>query len=321
METVKKFKRNNIDINIVNNADDMGIYTAKAISEQLKLVYEKDITPVLWLMAAPSAFPFYKSFIELLKSDHLLRKAVSETEFFQFDDYPVSRGSKKFATSFRSLLETMFFSPITDATGIKLNTNPLELVEDEAQNKTICKAYFDKLFSLKDNGAYIIQLKGIGMDGHWGFHGADTPLDSAPKILRVPMKSQNIKQQMLDWPEFFKKPEDVPECAYTFNVQAFLKADMIVDNVPQQSKEFAVLATYANDKIINDIPSSAIKEHKNGQVFLTLDASRALVEYINQNSISSETIKRLNELWSDENKELEKINIEAMNNVLNKIGI
>jgi len=321
MKFIKKFKRKNVSVSILETADQMGWFTARQISKQLKSAFQDGRIPVLWLMAAPSAFPFYKAFLGLLKEDGQLRKAVCETQFFQFDDYPVSRKSDKFKVTFRCLLEENLFNPITETTGIIPNTNPLELVEDESQNEAVCRDYAEKLFALKENGAYLIQLKGIGMDGHWGFHSANTPLETAAGIIRVPMESQNIRQQMLDWPEYFKTREDVPDCAYTFDVQAFLKADVIFDNVPQKSKEFAVLATYANATVINEIPSTAIKNHEHSQVFLTEDAGRALIEYMNEGSVSPGTIKRLNELWGDENEESENTDIGVMNCVLRKIGI
>lgn len=190
----------------------------------------------------------------------------------------------------------------------------------EEYRKTVLRA-------LEDPGTFVVELKGIGMDGHWGFHGSETPLDTPPQIIRVPMNSQNIHQQKLDWPQYFKTDADVPQFAYSFTVSAFLKADFIIDNVPQPTKEFSVLATYGTETVLNEIPSSALKNHPHAMAVLTEASARALLEYRDillrgETALPPDTLKRLRLLWkSPDRPEVEEENIRKMEEVLKKLGI
>ena len=117
--------------------------------------------------------------------------------------------------------------------------------------------YRDRLLSvLDDPGSVVVQVKGIGMDGHWAFHGSETPIDASADIIRVPMGEANRHQQMIDWPEYFRRIEEIPEHAVTCTVELLLKADVIVDVVPQAEKEYAVLACYGDSTVSPAVPSS-----------------------------------------------------------------
>ena len=109
--------------------------------------------------------------------DPELQSILRETHFFQFDDYPISRKSPKFEATFRRLLEKHLFGPLSEVCGTLKNMHPLELT-GAATDSRVCEEYRDAILNLKSQSVYFLQLKGIGMDGHWGFHGAETPLQS-----------------------------------------------------------------------------------------------------------------------------------------------
>lgn len=316
-----------VKIFIESDEASMGKRTADMIAGELKKAAAAKKTPVLWLMAAPSGFAFYKAFVELSGKDKDLRALLPKTHFFQFDDYPVSRKDPKFPITFRALLEDYFFRPLEKVTGKLANIHLLELT-GEASDDGVTKDYVALLTKfLDDDDFFVIQIKGIGMDGHWGFHGSETPLDRSPGIIKVPMKGQNVHQQKLDWPEYFKTDEDVPKFAYSCTVSLFLKADYIVDNVPQAAKEFSILAAYGNDSIINDIPSSALKNHPNAAAVLTEKSARSLAEYrerlaaTGEKKIPAEMHERLKAIWKEPGRpETERENVALMDAVLGKLG-
>ena len=316
-----------VRIIITEDEESMGEFTAEHITRSLMMRYEEGQKCVLWLMAAPSGFPFYQSFVEKAKGDKLLQKILREIHYFQFDDYPLSRQSKKFPVTFRFLLEKYFFGPLQNACNDLPYIHFLEL-NGTNRDDEIMKQYKDKLLDLISQKAYIIQLKGIGMDGHWGFHGAETPLGMKPDIIRVPMNQQNIHQQRRDWPDLFPSESEVPGTAVTFNVEMFLLANEIIDNVPQSTKEYAVLTTYGTEDIINEIPSSALKKHNNAHAYLTLQAANALLEFRNGRKINSNfklataTLSRLRKIWDDPANPLGSIeNIKVMEKVLKDLSI
>lgn len=317
------------NVKIYVEADDaaMGKRTADMVAGQLERAVAAGKKPVLWLLAAPSGFGFYRAFIGLCRSDRALRGLVKEAQFFQFDDYPVGREDPKFPITFRALLEEHFFTPLQQVCGELPGTHLMELTGG-AEDGAVAAAYAQSLLRLlEDPGFFVAQVKGTGMDGHWGFHGAETPLEEAPKIIRIPMKGANIHQQRLDWPQYFRSDADVPRYAYSFTVSAFLKADFIIDNVPQPSKVFSVLAAYGNDKVLNEVPSSALKAHPNAVAVLTEKSAEVLCEYREALSrggakISASMHERLAAIWREpDNPAAERQNTRVMDDVLRKLGL
>jgi len=316
-----------VKVNIVKNESLMGKMTVDYIIKVIKEKYVQDKVIVLWLMAAPSGFPFYQALIERVERDRFLREIIKKTHFFQFDDYPISRNSNKFSATFRYLLENELFKPLNNLCGELPYIHFLELTGTD-KDKEISMAYKEELLNLREENSHIVQLKGIGMDGHWGFHGSETPLDMLPDMIAVPMNKQNIHQQRIDWPKLFPRAEDVPKTAYTFNVNMFLLADEIIDNVPQSTKEYAVLATYGTDDIINEVPSSALKKHHNAQSYITEKSAKALIEFRKGRDkdkgykLNNTTLNRLRDLWKDDANQLySPQNIKMMEEVLRKLNM
>jgi len=316
-------------VKIYVEADEaaMGKRTADMIAVELKKAASAKKTPVLWLMAAPSGFAFNKAFVELCAADEGLKALMPATHFFQFDDYPVARTDPKFPITFRALLEDYFFKPLEKVCGRLANVHLMELTGGSGDDEVAADYVKLLLKFLDDRDSYVVQIKGIGMDGHWGFHGADTPLDREPGIIKVRMKGQNIHQQKIDWPQYFKTDEDVPKFAYSCTVSLFLKADCIVDNVPQAAKEFSVLASYGNDAILNEVPSSALKAHPHAAAVLTENSARALVEFrelagkTGMKKITPAMHERLKALWKEPGRpDVERENTAAMDAVLGKLG-
>lgn len=278
-----------------------------------------------WLMAAPSGFAFYRAFVDRVRKDSQLADVVRTATFFQFDDYPVGRDDPAFGVTFRALLEEHVRRPLADSLGAAPRFEFLEIGSED--DETIAAEYTQKLRSrLEDPRTSVIEVKGIGMDGHWGFHDGSVPLDSRPEMIRVELGSQNLHQQMLDWPQYFETAEDVPSFAFTANVPMFLMADSVVDIVPQASKQFSVLATYGTDDVINSIPSSAIKKHHNASAFLTRTAADVLLSFAERRSagdtrLSESELLQLRELWGGPNSPFHEENTEAMMDVLRELKL
>lgn len=313
-------------IHVMQNADSMGLASAKLALQTMQKAMKAGRKPALWLMAAPSGLAFYRAFVDLCAIDPEYAALCRETEFFQFDDYPISRNDRRFPITFRNLLESYFFKPLAQTVGPLKNIHLLELGNGDEEEAA--KRYAEKLISVADDPKkFLVQLKGIGMDGHWGFHGSETPLDRSTGIIRVPMNEANIHQQMLDWPEYFPAEADVPRYAYTCDVSLFLRAHLIIDNVPQRSKMYSVLATYAIDEVIQDIPSTAIKQHPKSYAYLTMDSAGALLELkrLRENDshakLPEEWIRKLDALWDSDDIESSTRNIAMMREVLKYLKI
>ena len=260
---------------------------------------------VFWVMAAPSAFAWYDAFVDDCRTDDGFASIVAEAEFFQFDDYPISRTDPKFPVTFRHLLKTHLFDRLGAARPPEDHIHKLELTGDDSDT-IVLRDYERALIErLQDPETIVIEVKGIGMDGHWGFHGRETPLDAEPEYISIPINRQNRIQQTLDWPEYFPSVDDVSDSASTATVNMFLMADNIIDLVPQPSKRFAVLATYGTNEPIQSIPASALKTHGSSWSFITKAAGESLAPYRRSGVLRDSDLAAIDAIWGDDQESRE----------------
>lgn len=323
-ETGMDFYAGRVRITVARDEAEMGNRAAAEAARAAKAAAASGKKVAFWLMAAPSGFAFYEAFLARTREDPGLAAAARSARYFQFDDYPIGRGDPRFPVTFRHLLESRFLGPLEKSVGPLEGKRLLELRGDEG-DEAVLEGYRESLLEvLEDEAWYVIEVKGIGMDGHWGFHGAETPLNSPPGLIRVPMSPLNVQQQLLDWPRYFRSAADVPSVAVTANVGLFLKADRILDLVPQGTKEFAVLACYGPDPVSPRVPSSALKTHPDADSYLTELSAGALLEYRRRGTpespVSEETLERLKGAWrSPGDPERERRNIEEMMETLKAV--
>ena len=280
---------NGLKIHVYETEAQMGLASALSIaSEQTRLVEEKGEASII-IMAAPSAFAFYRAYVGLANASQRFQKVLKNTHFFQFDDYALPQHH---AASFRFLLCKNLFFPIAvhcDAAKIHLFDADADDVDDA------CRRYTDLLLKFGPD----LQLKGIGENGHWGFHEPGLTLDADPQFMKVKLSEENVIQQMRDHPALFASSDDVPRFAYTANVPLFLKTRCLIeDNVPQASKAFAILAAYGSDVVHECVPASALKKCACGVVRITRDAARALLEYKEKGVVTAETFTDLTQILS-----------------------
>ncbi len=320
-DTIERFTSGLTEVRVERDEAAMGAATAAFVADAMKKAAARGERPALWLMAAPSAFSFYTAFAGLASRDPALAAICREAIWYQFDDYPIARGDPRFPITFRHLLETRFFGPMQKVCGKFDDLRLLEIGGDDEEE--VCADYARRILeTAADPLCCLIELKGIGMDGHWGFHGSETPLDAAPAVIKVPMNAANIHQQKLDWPACFQRDSDVPAYARTCTVSLFMKARTIVDNVPQPSKAYSVLAAYGNDEVTASIPSSALKQHPASYAFLTADSAWALIAYRRATArdphakLLPSIMQRLEALWSSGNAETTAANIAQMRSIL-----
>ncbi len=292
-EPLHELKAGNAQVYVYSELEQMGLATAINIASHQMLLFEEKGICSMMTMAAPSAFAFYRAYQNLIFSSPALQNAFYETHIFQFDDYalPVHH-----PVSFRFLLMEKFLAPIArfcDPSKVHL------FQADAPDTEKACREYGEAILDLGPD----LQVKGVGEDGHWGFHQPGIPLDGEPKFMRINLSEANVAQQMRDHPTLFPVAAKVPQYAYTANVPLFMRTrGLIEDNVPQPSKAFAVLATYGNDVVKDRVPSSALKGHHNASVRLTSASAWALLEYREKGVVDSGMLRRLDASMSGAEK-------------------
>ena len=281
---LRSFRHQNIDFYVYDTPDAMGMASAAHLAErQLELAQHQETVGFL-IMAAPSGYPFYGAYAALAEASHALQVALSRTHFFQFDEYPLPA---EHPASYSYLLRKRFFSRLQTWLPPE-NVHLLNLDCDDPAAR--CREYAKAVL---DTGPDL-QLKGMGENGHWGFHEPGIPLDEDPAYMHVALSEENVVQQFSDHPDLFRDTGEVPREAYTANVPLFLRTrHLIEDNVPQASKAFALLAAYGNDVAHPAVPSSALKRHADAVVRTTAEASWALEEYLARGCISKQSLERV----------------------------
>lgn len=280
----RSFHHQNIDFHVYDTPEAMGRASAIHLAEsQLELLEGQESVSFL-LMAAPSAFPFYAAYIDLVKATVPLQQALARTHFFHFDEYALPPNHP---ASFGYLLRKRFFSPLEKWVQPR-NLHFLKV--DGGTPEESCKEYARAVLDAGPD----LQLKGVGENGHWGFHEPGIPLDAEPAYMRVSLSQENAAQQLRDHPDLFQSPDDVPLQAYTANVPLLLRTrHLIEDNVPQATKAFALLAAYANEVIDPIVPTSALKLHPHAIVRTTSDASWALEEYRAHGYVANDSLDQI----------------------------
>ncbi|HAK95412.1 MAG TPA: hypothetical protein DCM87_10500 [Planctomycetes bacterium] len=286
-EPVAELRVGALPILVYRSAEDMGLATALGIAaEQTRLVETHGRTSLM-LMAAPSAFPFYRAYISLARESPELRRALQRTHFFQFDDYALPADHP---ASFRFLLARHFFAPLGEWT----DPDAIHLLPADGADPDAAARDYGRL--VIEHGPDL-QVKGVGENGHWGYHEPGIPLDGEPAFIKVRLSAANAVQQMRDHPGLFATPDAVPRDAYTANVPLFLRTRVLIeDNVPQPSKALALLAAYGSDRVDSCVPSSALKRHGRAAVRTTDTAAWALREYRDRGFVSAGAIERLAEI-------------------------
>jgi glucosamine-6-phosphate deaminase len=275
---------NKVTVVVYRTADQMGQASAiRLAAEQCRLVEMQGKASFI-IMAAPSAFAFYRSYVQLVEMSERLRNACFHTDFFQFDDYPLPAHHP---ASFRYLLLKHLFIPLAPY----CDPAKVHLFEADAADPDAAASRYEEL--LLRHGLDL-QIMGIGENGHWGFHEPGISLEIPPRFLRVDLTKENVDQQMRDHPQIFKSPEDVPRSAYTCSVSMFLTTRHAIEgNVPQASKAFALLAAFGSEVVHEAVPASALKRYGRGIVRTTSAAAWALQEYLEKGILSRESLARL----------------------------
>lgn len=295
---IRYFTAGAVEISVASDTAGMGRAAQDVVRRQAIAAVARGQQLAFWVMAAPSGFSWYEALVADAAADPEFATAVRGATFYQFDDYPIARGDERFPVTFRHLLESRLFGPLTAAGVSPAAVRLLELDGSEADAATMARYGEELAARLADPASFVIEIKGIGMDGHWGFHGRETPLEAPPGLMRVLINAENRRQQTIDWPEYFPTPDRVPDYAATATVSLFMQADLIVDLVPQPEKAFAVLASYGSGRTVPDIPSSLLVRHPNARSFLT-EGSAALLAPARRDGLplGRAAINRVTEIW------------------------
>ena len=283
-DAIETLEQSGLPIHIYATPQAMGAASAQALTDKLIALAATQDRIGFLIMAAPSAYGFYDAFLSRTAESAPLQNALQRTHFYQFDDYPLPA---EHPASFRYLLNKAFSTPLSQWCPPE-NIHALNVESDDPQ--AICEAYTQAVLT----HGLDVQLKGVGENGHWGFHEPFVPLQGDPAYISVDLSEENVHQQLRDHPTLFTTEDQVPRVAYTANVALFMKTKHLVeDNIPQASKGFALVAGYGNDTVDAAVPTSILKQHPHAAVRTTQAAAHELLEFRKHDHVTQASFERM----------------------------
>lgn len=283
-EAVEIIEQSGLAIHIYDTLEAMGLASANALGNKIIALATEQETVGFLIMAAPSAYGFYDAFLSMTAESASLQEVLKRTHFYQFDDYPLPADHP---ASFRYLLNDSFFCRLRSWCPDE-NIYPLNVESEDPD--AVCAAYTEAVLK----SGLDVQLKGVGENGHWGFHEPFVPLEGDPAYISVDLSEENVQQQLRDHPTLFRREDEVPRVAYTANVSLFMKTKhLLEDNIPQASKGFALVAGYGNDTVHEAVPTSALKQHDHAVVRTTQAAAQELLEFRKHDRVTRESFERM----------------------------
>lgn len=238
-----------------NTAEEMGIYAASQIRNDILRIAKEKAEINMMFAAAPSQITTLDA---LVKYDDIPWARINA---FHMDEYiGISADAPQ---SFRNFLIRHIF-------GIR-PFKSLNLINGDAHDpmEVVCN-YSEKL---RNNKMDIVVL-GIGESGHIAFN--DPPLakfDDEELVRIISLSDTSRKQQVHD--KCFSDIDEVPLRAITVTIPVFVSADILHCIVPSSTKAVAVKKTLENG-ITEAFPATVLRSHRNSSLYIDNDSASLL---------------------------------------------
>ncbi|MGN0813420.1 MAG: glucosamine-6-phosphate deaminase [Candidatus Coproplasma sp.] len=236
---------------VVENYEEMSERGAEIIAEVVKS------TPNATLGLATGSTPIglYKKLISEYEQGEISFKEISTVNL---DEYIGLDGENN--QSYRYFMNTQLFNHVDID---KANTHvPSGVAEDMGKE---CERYTQ---IIRDN-PQVIQLLGLGSDGHIGFNEPGSPFDGHTHI--VELEESTIK----DNARLFDRIEDVPKSAITMGIADVMQAKRVLLIANGANKAEAVKAMIQGE-VTEACPASILQRHSNVTVIIDKEAAKLL---------------------------------------------
>ena len=252
MALINTFKKDKLEVKIMDSRDSMGKVAAKDAGDKIKELIIKKGEINMVFAAAPSQNEVLKYLVE--------DKEISwdKVNAFHMDEYLGL--DPKAPQNFGNFLKDKIFS--------KVPFKNVYYINDANGDKEETIKRYKKL--LEENHIDIIVL-GVGENGHIAFndpHVAD--FNDKELVKEVTLDNMCRMQQVNDG--CFEKIDDVPLSALTLTIPALFNADHLFCVVPASTKKDAVY-NMINGEINVNCPASILRTHNSACLYLDPDSS------------------------------------------------
>ncbi|MEP7322228.1 MAG: glucosamine-6-phosphate deaminase [Saprospiraceae bacterium] len=241
-------------INVVNDANEMGLLAAKAAAITIRKVIEAHGVAHIILATGASQFTVLDNLVHEEGIDW------GRVVMFHLDEYvgiPESHPA-----SFRKYLKDRFIDKVSH-----LKATHLIQTENDAEEEC------GRIGNIIDSHSIDLALVGIGENGHLAFNDPPADFDTQSPYIVVQLDETCRQQQFGEG--WFESMDQVPLKAISMSVHQILKSKEIICSVPDARKALAVKNTL-EQAISNLYPASILRTHTNCTLFLDQYSSSML---------------------------------------------
>lgn len=251
---INVFKKENLEVKVYDQTDDMGLAAAVFVAGRLKEVISERGSANLILATGASQFAFLQHFQKL---DVDWKKIT----VFHLDEY---KGlPETHPASFRKYLKERILEIV----------KPKEVyyLEGDAAN---IEAEILRYENLLKNHPVDVACIGIGENGHIAFNDPPVADFNDPHLVKVVELDDDCRRQQLG-EGWFPTFDDVPTHALSLTIPAIMNCKTISCVVPDERKAQAVYNTL-NQEISTACPATILRKHPHTILFLD-KASASLI--------------------------------------------
>ena len=247
----KTVKVDKLFVSVSSNAEEMGVNAADAIADAIRSVAARKERIRMMFAAAPSQDTTLAALLEIADLPW------QRVDAFHMDEYVGITEDK--SQSFRNFLKRSIFSkkPFGSVNYIK---------GDAADADNTAKEYA----ALLQNPMDIIVL-GVGENGHIAFNDPPEARFDDPQLTRVITLSERSRTQQVN-DGCFEELEEVPRCAITVTIPAFMQAEQLICVVPNNRKAEAI-RNMLDKGVSETCPASILRTHADAKLFLDAESA------------------------------------------------
>ncbi len=252
---LKRWKVNNLSVEVYDTRRAMGIAAAKQVSRKIKdIITEKGSVSIVFA-AAPSQNEFLQELCNTKGLDW------SRVIGFHLDEYiGLPEGAPQ---SFRRFLDENIFH--------KVHPGQVHYLNGNAEN---LRSECDRYSRLLKEHPLDIACIGIGENGHIAFNDPHVAnFQDSYWVKMVALDEQCRRQQVNDG--CFQSIHDVPLNALTLTIPAIMSARCIYCIVPGGTKQEAI-KNALEGPVGTNCPASILRTHKSTRLIMDRDASALL---------------------------------------------
>ena len=238
---------------IVTNSYDE---TCAVIANMIKELVNAKPDAKLGLATGGTPVPIYKKLIEMNKAGEV---DFSRVHTVNLDEYCGIPGTHD--QSYRYFMDTNLFDHINidkKNTFVASGMGDFEANARELEEK------------VREGGAEVLQLLGIGNNGHIAFNEASDHLIAVAHTEKLTESTINANAR------FFEKKEDVPTMAITMGMGDILAAKKVVLAATGLAKVPAIKGLIMDDVITTQNPSTMLKMHDDAVVVIDRELADAV---------------------------------------------